>query len=121
MRNAVKFAPEGGAVEIGAEAIAERIYFYVEDNGPGIAAEDIARLGRPFEQGDAVMANGMKGLGPRPRDRQLAGRTAWRNAAPRVAAGRGRGGRRRAAAGPAGPPGDGARQSRLSQAGLAQV
>jgi two-component system cell cycle sensor histidine kinase PleC len=63
MRNAVKFAPEGGVVEIGAEAIADRIYFYVEDNGPGIAAEDIERLGRPFEQGDAVMANGMKGSG----------------------------------------------------------
>ena len=63
MRNGVKFAPEGGAVEVGAEAIAERIYFYVEDNGPGIAAEDIVRLGRPFEQGDAVMADGMKGSG----------------------------------------------------------
>ncbi len=63
LRNAVKFAPEGGAVEIGAEAIADRIYFYVEDNGPGVAAEDIERLGRPFEQGDAVMANGMKGSG----------------------------------------------------------
>ena len=63
MRNAVKFAPDGGAVEVGAEAIADRIYFYVEDNGPGIAAEDIARLGRPFEQGDVVMADGMKGSG----------------------------------------------------------
>jgi two-component system cell cycle sensor histidine kinase PleC len=63
MRNAVKFAPEGGTVEIGAEAIGDRIYFYVEDNGPGVAAEDIERLGRPFEQGDAVMANGMKGSG----------------------------------------------------------
>jgi two-component system cell cycle sensor histidine kinase PleC len=63
MRNAVKFAPEGGGVEIGAEAIADQIYFYVEDNGPGIAAKDIERLGRPFEQADAVMANGMKGSG----------------------------------------------------------
>jgi two-component system cell cycle sensor histidine kinase PleC len=63
MRNAVTFAPEGGEVEIGAEAIGDRIYFYIEDNGPGIAAEDIERLGRPFEQGDAVMANGMKGSG----------------------------------------------------------
>jgi two-component system, cell cycle sensor histidine kinase PleC len=63
MRNAVKFAPEGGAVEIGAQALAEQICFYVEDNGPGIAAEDIARIGRPFEQGDVVMANGMKGSG----------------------------------------------------------
>ncbi|HXZ17013.1 MAG TPA: ATP-binding protein, partial [Roseiarcus sp.] len=63
MRNAVKFAPEGGAIEIGAEAIADRIYFFVEDNGPGVAPEDVERLGRPFEQGDAVMANGMKGSG----------------------------------------------------------
>ena len=63
MRNAVKFAPDEGAVEVGAEAIADRVYFYVEDNGPGVAAEDIARLGRPFEQGDVVMANGMKGSG----------------------------------------------------------
>ena len=63
MRNAVKFAPAGGAVEIGAQATAEQIFFYVEDNGPGIAAEDIARIGRPFEQGDVVMANGMKGSG----------------------------------------------------------
>ena len=63
MRNAVKFAPEGGEVSIGAAAVAERVHFTVEDNGPGIAAEDAARLGRPFEQGCAVIANGMKGSG----------------------------------------------------------
>jgi two-component system, cell cycle sensor histidine kinase PleC len=63
MRNAVKFAPEGGEVTIGAAAVAEQVHFIVEDNGPGIAAEDVARLGRPFEQGDVVMANGMKGSG----------------------------------------------------------
>jgi two-component system, cell cycle sensor histidine kinase PleC len=63
MRNAVKFAPEGGEVTIGAAAVAEQVHFYVEDNGPGVAAKDLARLGRPFEQGDVVMANGMKGSG----------------------------------------------------------
>jgi signal transduction histidine kinase len=63
MRNAVKFAPAGGEVLIGAASIADRVHFAVEDNGPGIAAEDIARLGRPFEQGCAVMGNGMKGSG----------------------------------------------------------
>ena len=63
MRNAVKFAPEGGEVTIGAAAVGELIHFIVEDNGPGIAAKDIARLGRPFEQGDVVLANGMKGSG----------------------------------------------------------
>jgi two-component system cell cycle sensor histidine kinase PleC len=63
MRNAVKFAPEGGEVTIGALTLAELVHFTVVDNGPGIAAEDVARLGRPFEQGDVVMANGMRGSG----------------------------------------------------------
>jgi signal transduction histidine kinase len=63
LRNAVKFAPEGGEVSIGASAGAELIHFTVEDNGPGIAAENLVRLGRPFEQAAAVMINGMKGSG----------------------------------------------------------
>ena len=63
MRNAVKFAPEGGEVSIGATAGAELIHFTVQDNGPGIAAENLVRLGRPFEQAAAVMINGMKGSG----------------------------------------------------------
>jgi signal transduction histidine kinase len=63
MRNAVKFAPEGGEVSIGAAMGAELIHFTVEDNGPGIAAENLVRLGRPFEQVGGVMVNGMKGSG----------------------------------------------------------
>jgi two-component system cell cycle sensor histidine kinase PleC len=63
MRNAVKFAPEGGEVSIGAATGADLIHFTVEDNGPGIAAENLVRLGRPFEQAGAVMINGMKGSG----------------------------------------------------------
>jgi signal transduction histidine kinase len=63
MRNAVKFAPEGGEISIGAAAVAELVHFTVADNGPGIAAENLPRLGWPFEQGAAVMTNGMKGSG----------------------------------------------------------
>jgi two-component system cell cycle sensor histidine kinase PleC len=63
LRNAVKFAPEGGAVTVGAQTFKDHVYFYVEDDGPGIASEDVARLGRPFEQADTTMANGMKGSG----------------------------------------------------------
>ncbi len=63
LRNAVKFSPEDGVVTIGAQAFTDQIYFYVEDAGPGIANEDISRLGRPFEQADTTMANGMKGSG----------------------------------------------------------
>ncbi len=63
VRNAVKFAPQGGSVSIGAQAFREHIYFYVEDDGPGIAEHDLARLGQPFEQASQAMANGMKGSG----------------------------------------------------------
>jgi two-component system, cell cycle sensor histidine kinase PleC len=63
LRNAVKFSPEAAVVTIGAQAFADQICFFVEDSGPGIASEDISRLGRPFEQADTTMANGMKGSG----------------------------------------------------------
>jgi two-component system cell cycle sensor histidine kinase PleC len=62
-RNAVKFAPHGGSVSIGAQTFREQLYFYVEDDGPGIAEHDLARLGQPFEQASQAMANGMKGSG----------------------------------------------------------
>ncbi len=62
-RNAIKFAPRGGSVSIGAQSFREHIYFYVEDDGPGIPEHDLARLGRPFEQASKAMANGMKGSG----------------------------------------------------------
>jgi two-component system cell cycle sensor histidine kinase PleC len=63
LRNAVKFTPEGGAISIGAQSFDEQIYVYVEDSGPGIAGADLSRLGRPFEQADTTLANGMKGSG----------------------------------------------------------
>jgi two-component system cell cycle sensor histidine kinase PleC len=63
LRNAVKFTPDGGAISVGAQAFDEQIYIYVEDTGPGIAGADLSRLGRPFEQADTTLANGMKGSG----------------------------------------------------------
>jgi two-component system cell cycle sensor histidine kinase PleC len=63
LRNAVKFSPERGVITIGAEAFDDQVYIYVEDNGPGIAPHDLSHLGRPFEQADTTLANGMKGSG----------------------------------------------------------
>ena len=83
MRNAVKFAPEGGRVEIGAEAIGEQIYFYVEDDGPGIAAEDIVAARPAVRTGRSRHGERHEGLGAWARDRQFAGRTARRQPAPR--------------------------------------
>jgi len=50
LRNAVKFSPEGGVVTVGAQAVADQMYFYVEDAGSGIGPDDISRLGRPFSR-----------------------------------------------------------------------
>jgi two-component system cell cycle sensor histidine kinase PleC len=63
LRNAVKFTPDGGAINVGAQGFNEQVYIYVEDSGPGIASADLSRLGRPFEQAETMLANGMKGSG----------------------------------------------------------
>ncbi len=49
--NAVKFSPPGGKVMVGAyRDEAGAVAVYVADEGSGIAAEDIERLGEPFVQ-----------------------------------------------------------------------
>jgi two-component system cell cycle sensor histidine kinase PleC len=63
LRNAVKFTPDGGTISVGAQAFDDQTYLYVEDTGPGIASVDLSRLGRPFEQAETTLANGMKGSG----------------------------------------------------------
>ena len=63
VRNAVKYAPDSGEVTIGAQAFHNNVYFFVEDNGPGIDGEDFPRIGKPFEQGRQGLSNGMKGSG----------------------------------------------------------
>ncbi len=52
LENAVKFAPEGGEVEVGAREEPEEggILFWVSDNGPGIRASDQKRLFDRFWQ-----------------------------------------------------------------------
>ena len=48
--NAIKFTPAGGEVTIGAKRFGSRLHFWVSDNGIGIDADDLARLGEPFVQ-----------------------------------------------------------------------
>ncbi len=48
--NAVKFTPDRGNVTIGASRVGSRLHFWVSDTGIGIAADDLARLGKPFMQ-----------------------------------------------------------------------
>ncbi len=63
LRNAVKFTPENGRINVRARAAHGAMNIYVEDTGIGIAPEALPRLGRPFEQWNDMLENGMKGSG----------------------------------------------------------
>jgi cell cycle sensor histidine kinase DivJ len=62
--NALKFTPKDGQVTVTARAAGETLEIIVADTGVGISAEDIVRLGNPYEQaGDAEQKAGGTGLG----------------------------------------------------------
>jgi len=62
--NALKFTPRGGLVTVSVSAIGGAFELSVIDTGVGIAAGDLERLGRPYEQaGDATQQARGTGLG----------------------------------------------------------
>ncbi len=63
LRNAAKFTPENGSITVRVETSDSSIGVFVEDNGPGIRSADLERLGKPFEQINSPLQNGMKGSG----------------------------------------------------------
>lgn len=54
LSNAIKFTPAGGSVTLTLDVIGPNLELVVSDTGVGIAARDLVRLGRPFEQAGAV-------------------------------------------------------------------
>ena len=50
LSNAIKFTPIEGSVTLTLEVIGPYLELVVADTGVGIAARDLKRLGRPFEQ-----------------------------------------------------------------------
>ena len=65
LSNAVKFCSDAGHVEVRTLKAGDTLHLEVHDDGPGIAPEDIMRLGQPFEQvtKEARLARGGTGLG----------------------------------------------------------
>lgn len=61
--NAFRFAPAGGGITIRGVCEQDTVRITVQDNGKGIEPRDLRRIGRPFEQFDAPLDNGMKGSG----------------------------------------------------------
>lgn len=63
LENAIKFAPEGGTIELRAQPEDTRLRFELTDHGPGIAREDQAKLFRPFVQLDMSNTRPAGGMG----------------------------------------------------------
>ena len=62
--NAVKFTPEGGSITVSVRALGpNRQKISVIDTGIGIAAEDLSRLARPFEQVEGQHSKTTQGTG----------------------------------------------------------
>ena len=63
LSNAVKFSKDNGKVRIRAKQRGKFITLSIEDNGIGISASDLEKLGRPFEQVQNQFTKGHKGSG----------------------------------------------------------
>lgn len=61
--NAIKFSPPGSTVEVRAEESGGRVVLAVRDEGPGIPAEDLDLLFRPFSRAGARPSAGEKSTG----------------------------------------------------------
>lgn len=61
--NALKFTPKGGSVEVIAEEVPGGAMLIVADTGVGINPEDLVKLSRAFEQGEAGKKQKGAGLG----------------------------------------------------------
>jgi two-component system cell cycle sensor histidine kinase PleC len=63
LSNAVKFTPAGGRITVRGRQTRAGVTIAIKDTGIGIAKEDIARLGRPFEQVESQLTKSYPGSG----------------------------------------------------------
>ncbi len=67
LSNAIKFTPRGGSVTVAAKLEmgpeGERVRIAVRDTGIGIAAHDLERLAKPFEQIESQLSKSQQGTG----------------------------------------------------------
>ena len=63
VNNAVKFTPSGGTIEIAARLELEGFVLAVQDNGIGIAEDDIDRVLEPFVQAETTLSRRQEGTG----------------------------------------------------------
>lgn len=61
--NAVKFTATGGAIALSGEAKADRLILKIEDNGVGIAKENLPKIFEKFYQVDPARTGQIRGFG----------------------------------------------------------
>jgi signal transduction histidine kinase len=50
--NAVRYTPPGGQIRMSVDSLGTHVLFSVADNGIGLTADDLGKIGRPFWRGD---------------------------------------------------------------------
>jgi signal transduction histidine kinase len=63
VENAIKYSPDGGNIELGAESVGSGVRFHVLDEGLGIPAEERTRIFDKFYRLDPDMTQGVGGTG----------------------------------------------------------
>jgi len=63
LQNAMAFSPDGGAINVSALADHDGVTIVIENEGEGVDPADLARLLRPFEQGENALTRRHDGAG----------------------------------------------------------
>jgi PAS domain S-box-containing protein len=63
VENAIKYSPDGGKVEVGADTHEDFVRFHVRDEGLGVAADEQERIFEKFYRADPQMTRGVGGTG----------------------------------------------------------
>jgi PAS domain S-box-containing protein len=63
VENAIKYSPDGGTIEVGAEPVGTAVRFHVLDQGIGIPADERSRIFNKFYRLDPDMTRGIGGTG----------------------------------------------------------
>ena len=54
LSNAIKFSHKGGRVVVAAKAVGDTLNLSVQDHGIGMSAEDVAKIGQPYQQASSA-------------------------------------------------------------------
>jgi len=63
LSNAIKFSHKGGTVVVAAKSVGDTLNLSVQDYGIGMSAEDVAKIGQPYQQASSATMIEERGTG----------------------------------------------------------